>query len=88
MIFPWRPCESVALTLLVTRRVEGFEVKPLMPAWFIPCVGASETGGCVKVPNADEARNVRSVWLSSKRLPDESAVAVFLDVWFSTTAVG
>jgi protein-L-isoaspartate(D-aspartate) O-methyltransferase len=88
MIFPWRPCESVALTLLVTRRVEGFEVKPLLPAWFIPCVGASDTGGCVKAPDAAEARSVLSIWLSSERLPDDSAVAIFPDIWFSTNAVG
>jgi protein-L-isoaspartate(D-aspartate) O-methyltransferase len=87
MIFPWRPSEIVALTLLVTRRAEGFEVKPLMPAWFIPCAGASDTSGCVRTPDIDEARNVRSVWLSSERLPGESAVAVFPDVWFSTVVL-
>jgi protein-L-isoaspartate(D-aspartate) O-methyltransferase len=87
MIFPWRPSDSVALTLLVTRRGGGFEVKPLMPVWFIPCIGASETGGCLRMPDLEEARNVCSMWLSAERSPDESAAAVYQDVWFSTTAV-
>ena len=88
MIFPWRPSESVGLTLLVTRQERGFEVKPLMPSWFIPCFGASETGDCAKAPEAEQARSVRSVWLNSDRLPDESAVAVYPNVWFSSAALG
>ena len=87
MIFPWRPSDSVALTLLVTRRAHGLEVKPLMPVWFIPCVGASETGSCLRTPDLEEAQNVRSVWLGAERPPDESAIAVFPDIWFSSAAL-
>ena len=87
MIFPWRPSESVALTLLVTRQEKGFEAKPLMPSWFIPCVGASDTNGCLKAPDVDEARSVRSVWISSERPPDDSAAAIFGSVWFSSSAL-
>jgi protein-L-isoaspartate(D-aspartate) O-methyltransferase len=87
MIFPWRPSDSVALTLLVTRRTGGFEVKPLMPVWFIPCIGASDTGSCLRVPDLEEARNIRSVWLSAERMPDDSAIAVFPDIWFSSSAL-
>ena len=87
MIFPWRPSESVALTLLVTRREKGFEVKPLMQAWFIPCIGASDTSGCSRVPDIDEARNVRSLWLNSQRMPDDSAIGVFPDIWFSPSGL-
>jgi protein-L-isoaspartate(D-aspartate) O-methyltransferase len=87
MIFPWRPSESVGLTLLVTRRAQGFAVEPLMPSWFIPCVGASDTGDCVKTPDFDEARAVRSVWVSAERQPDATAVAIYADVGFSSTAL-
>jgi protein-L-isoaspartate(D-aspartate) O-methyltransferase len=87
LIFPWRPSESVGLTLLVTRREEGFEVKPLMPSWFIPCVGASDTSGCLKAPDIEEARSVRSVWISSDRPPDDTAAAIFGNVWFSSSAL-
>jgi protein-L-isoaspartate(D-aspartate) O-methyltransferase len=87
MIFPWRPSDSVALTLLVTRRAEGFDVKALMPSWFIPCIGASDTHECMKAPNYEEARSTLSVWLISERMPDGSAVAVFPNVWFSSAAL-
>lgn len=87
MIFPWRPSESVGLTLLVTRREEGFEVKPLMPSWFIPCIGASDTSACVKAPEMDEARSVRSLWLISDRPPDDTAAAISASVWFSKAAL-
>jgi protein-L-isoaspartate(D-aspartate) O-methyltransferase len=87
MIFPWRPSESVGLTLLVTRRAQGFEVKPLMPSWFIPCVGASDTGDWVKAPDSEAARAARSVWVSAERLPDATAVAVYGNVWFSSAVL-
>jgi protein-L-isoaspartate(D-aspartate) O-methyltransferase len=87
MIFPWRPSESVGLTLLVSRQERGCDVKPLMPSWFIPCIGASDTNECGRAPNFEEARLVRSVWLTTERMPDESAVAVFPNVWFSSAVV-
>ena len=87
IIFPWRPSEAVGLTLLVPRQDQGFEVKPLMPSWFIPCVGAADTGECVKGPNMEEARAVRIIWPSSDRSPDETAIAIFKDVWFSTAVL-
>ena len=88
MIFPWRPSERVGLTLLVTRREQGFEVKPLMRCWFVPCSGASDPGECVKVPDIDAARSIRSVWLTAERVPDETAIAICRHVWFSSSPSG
>lgn len=84
MIFPWRPIEPIALTLLVTRVETSFAVRPLMPAWFIPCVGASDANQCMKAPTIAEARAIRSLRLTGDQEPDETAVAIFPDVWFST----
>jgi protein-L-isoaspartate(D-aspartate) O-methyltransferase len=84
MIFPWRPAESVALALVITRASAGFAVKPLMPSWFIPCVGASSADQCLKAPALHEAWTVRSLWLASERQPDETAVAICEQVWFSS----
>jgi protein-L-isoaspartate(D-aspartate) O-methyltransferase len=84
MIFPWRPSEKVAIAMLITRSEFGFQARPLMPVWFIPCVGASNGDDCTKVPTGCEARSVRSVRLVDDQLPDETAVAVFKDIWFST----
>lgn len=86
MIFPWRPSETVALTLMVRAEPGGYGVTPLMPSWFIPCVGASSEVAPVKVPaSAAEARAIRSVWATADRMPDDSAVAISRDVWFSTS---
>ena len=85
MIFPWRPSEEVAVTLLVLAESGGFSVTPLMPAWFIPCVGASSEVLPSKVPGSyAEARAIRSLWRTSDRAPDQSAIAVYPDVWFSS----
>jgi protein-L-isoaspartate(D-aspartate) O-methyltransferase len=89
MIFPWRPSEEVALTLLVKAANGGLGVKPLMPSWFIPCVGASEEISPLRVPESlVEARSIRSIWRTTDRAPDDSAVAIYPDVWFSLKAPG
>ncbi len=87
MIFPWRPAEDVGLTVMLHRTADGFEVKPLMPSWFIPCIGASGTEGCTRVPDGREARSARSAWLITDKAPDETAVAVYEQVWFSSAPV-
>lgn len=84
MIFPWQPTERIGLTLLLIRSGSGFTVKPLMPAWFIPCVGASRSEQCTKTPTISEAWSIRTAWLMDERHPDETAVAIFKDVWFSS----
>jgi protein-L-isoaspartate(D-aspartate) O-methyltransferase len=83
LIFPWRPAAEVGLTLLLVRTGQGFAVTPLMPSLFIPCVGASDTAVCQKVPTMAQARAARSAWLTSKRPPDRTAVAICGPVWFS-----
>jgi protein-L-isoaspartate(D-aspartate) O-methyltransferase len=89
LIFPWRPSDEVGLTLLITRTDAGFEAKPLMNAWFIPCVGGASTAdGFVNPPDAHAAWSVRSAWLTSERVPDQTAVVAYEHVWFSSSASG
>jgi protein-L-isoaspartate(D-aspartate) O-methyltransferase len=83
VIFPWQANRSTGLALIVTRSESGYTARPVMPAWFIPCVGASDGSLCIKAPSAAEAWSVRSVWLTRDRSPDESAVAIYKDLWFS-----
>jgi protein-L-isoaspartate(D-aspartate) O-methyltransferase len=84
LIFPWRPSETVALTLMVRADADGYGVTPLMPSWFIPCVGASDEVAPLKVPaSSAEARSIRSIWTTDDRMPDDSAIAIYPDVWFS-----
>jgi protein-L-isoaspartate(D-aspartate) O-methyltransferase len=87
MVFPWRPSQDVALAIVIARQKAGFSVKPLMNSYFIPCVGASETDECTKIPDADEAWSMRSVWLTSDREPDETAIAICKHVWFSSAEI-
>jgi protein-L-isoaspartate(D-aspartate) O-methyltransferase len=86
MIFPWRPAPSVGLALILRPAASCFAVEPLMPAWFIPCVGASKTDACSLVPGVGQARATRSAWLTARRLPDATATAVYPDAWFSAAA--
>ena len=83
LIFPWRPSERLGLAALVTRVATGFEFKPLLPCWFVGCVGASDAAPGDVIPNQAAARRTRSVRLTSDAPADASATAVFADVWFS-----
>jgi protein-L-isoaspartate(D-aspartate) O-methyltransferase len=87
LIFPWRPSQDVALSLLVTEKAGGFEVKPLMPSWFIPCIGASLAERGAKLPGVAEARRTRSIRLAADQPPDATATAIVGEVWFSSEPV-
>ncbi|MEX3006918.1 protein-L-isoaspartate O-methyltransferase [Hoeflea sp. TYP-13] len=87
MIFPWSPSPSAGLTLLVTAREEGLDIKPLMPVWFIPCKGTGDVSECALVPDQNEASKARSLHKNADRPPDDSAVAIYDTVWFSTDPV-
>lgn len=84
MIFPWRPADDIGLTVVLTEAGQGFSGKILMSAWFIPCVGASNSNVCIRAPTSSEARSVHSAWLTADRQPDDTAVAIYDDMWFSS----
>ena len=87
LIMPWRPAPDVGLAIIVTRIAGGFAVKVLMPSWFIPCVGASAASGEGPAPTPHKAATIRSLWRRADCEPDDSAVAVYPDLWFSSTAI-
>ncbi len=87
LIFPWQPSERVGLAMVATRTGGGFECRPFMGSWFIPCVGASQPGGSAKLPTQGQARRTRSIWLTADKAPDRSATAIFGDVWFSSKRI-
>lgn len=85
LIFPWRPTQDVGLTLLIRADANGFSVAPQRPSWFIPCIRASHEIVATRTPQSLlEARSVRSVWTTAARAPDDTAIAVYPDVWFSS----
>jgi len=87
LIFPWRPSEAIGLTMLIRRFSNGYSARPLMPSWFIPCIGASSMRDCSKVPDRREAHIVASIWPRTEREPDETAVAIYRDLWFSSATL-
>lgn len=83
LIFPWQ-APGGTVTLLVRAGEGGFAAEPAMAVGFIPCTGAQDR------PERDGRHDpwqTRSVWLRTARPPDDSATAVYDEVWFSTDAV-
>jgi protein-L-isoaspartate(D-aspartate) O-methyltransferase len=87
LVFPWRPAHDVGLGVLAARLARGFAVSVLGGAWFIPCAGASDEAVTIRKPSPKEARRVKSIVLGDERQPDETALAVYPDLWFSSAPV-
>ena len=84
LVFPWRPRPDFGVALLVARRDRGFDVEPFSPAFFIPCVGASDDEIALRAPTRQEAAATRSLWLARDRPADGTATAIYRDFWFSS----
>ncbi|WP_309550640.1 protein-L-isoaspartate O-methyltransferase family protein [Rhizobium rhizogenes] len=87
IIVPWQANNKVGLAILIIREDQGYNAKALMPAYFIPCIGASDPDQCSKIPTIGGARSIRSVWLAQDRSPDGTAVAIYRDLWFSNADI-
>jgi protein-L-isoaspartate(D-aspartate) O-methyltransferase len=87
LVFPWRPTDEVAVAVLATRTAAGFACEAFMRSWFISCVGAADAAGAPLLPRRETAAKIRSLWPRTEREPDDSAVAIFDDVWFSASAL-
>ncbi|KQZ87164.1 SAM-dependent methyltransferase [Mesorhizobium sp. Root157] len=83
LIFPWQPTRRLGITILITRRGQGFACDPLMGSRFIACSGLAEAGTAVEVTR-EQALRSRSLWLVADRRPDSSSTAIFDEVWFSS----
>jgi protein-L-isoaspartate(D-aspartate) O-methyltransferase len=84
MLVPWRPAVDIGIALVIRRTVSGFTVDPAMPAWFIPCVGASSGSPGDKPPGLAAAWASRALYLKAEREPDATATAIYDEVWFSS----
>lgn len=51
--------------VLITRTPAGYEARLLMPAWFIPCIGASASAECSKFPSSADACLVDALGLAN-----------------------
>jgi protein-L-isoaspartate(D-aspartate) O-methyltransferase len=87
LIFPWQPQEAWGPAVLVKRQPNGFTAHSLMNVGFISCSGTNEKAPVKHLTTEASLAAVRSVWIRSDRSPDESAVAVYDKVWFSSEEV-
>ncbi len=87
LIFPWQPHKGWGPALLVTRQEGGFAVRALMNVGFISCSGTTEKVSSRHLPTEADLAAVRSLWLRDGIAPDDSAVAVYEHVWFSSKAL-
>lgn len=83
LIFPWQPSGPGGVTLMVRREAGGFAAKPTLSVGFISCEGAALSGRTPR-PSADAVERTRSVWITADRSPDDTATAIYDDVWFSS----
>ena len=83
MFVPWRPAADIGIALFIRRCAGGFTVDPAMPAWFIPCLGATSGSPGDKHPGRLCAWASRSLYLRAEREPDATATAIYDEVWFS-----
>lgn len=85
LIFPWQATREGAVTLIVRRRPGGFSADPTFGVGFIPCVGAQAEASAS--PSDRDVIETRSIWLNSERSPDDTATAVYDEVWFSSRPI-
>jgi len=88
LILPWQqPGQRGGVAVQLTRTECGFRAAPTMQVAFIPCIGAMSRPTSGSRAEASEAQRTRSVWLREDRPPDETATAVYENVWFSSDTV-
>jgi protein-L-isoaspartate(D-aspartate) O-methyltransferase len=87
LIFPWRPAHEIGVGLMVIRTRDGFSARAVGGAWFIRCIGAADEGVSLLTPSRQSATAVRALVPTAVRPPDETAIAIYPDLWFSSAPV-
>ena len=85
LIFPWQPTVRWGPAILVRRAGRGFSARAIMSVGFIVCAGQGR--GRAGTITSRGLESTRSVWLTTQRVPDGSATAIYDDLWFSADAV-
>ena len=87
LVFPWQPPKARGgVALQVTRSGRGFRAAATMEVAFIACVGAVARAAEGRADIAEVTRT-RSLWLTDERPPDDTAILVYDQVWFSSEEV-
>ena len=86
-MFPWQPQKARGgIAFQVTRTERGFRAAATMEVAFIACVGAM-TRAAEGRADIEEVMRTRSLWLTEERPPDDTAILVYEQVWFSSREV-
>jgi protein-L-isoaspartate(D-aspartate) O-methyltransferase len=88
MLLPWCAARDTTIALLIKRTAIGYHVEPMMAIRIIPCVGASEPCPEDKRPSRNAAWATRALHLTAERMPDNTATAIYSEVWFSSEPLG
>lgn len=86
LVFPWQPAAG-GPSLLVRRMPGGFSVRLMFEVSFIGCVGAEAAAMRMRGMPSRPFDETRSIRLRSEREPDESATAIYADLWFSAETI-
>jgi protein-L-isoaspartate(D-aspartate) O-methyltransferase len=87
LVFPWQPHKGWGPAMLVRRKRRGYSASQLMNVGFITCSGETTRRAPGLGPSETEIARTHSVWLTADRKPDQTASAVYDEVWFSTDHV-
>ncbi len=88
LIFPWQPSgQRGGVTLQVTRTERGYAAAATMEVAFIACVGAMARPMAGSGAEVRDIMRTRSIWLTAERPPDDTAIVVYDEVWFSSEPV-
>jgi protein-L-isoaspartate(D-aspartate) O-methyltransferase len=75
------------VTLQVTRTTGGYRAVATLEVAFIACVGATAGPAGGDGTDVADVMRTRSIWLVAERPPDDSAIVVYDEVWFSTDPI-
>ena len=87
LVMPWQPTPMDGRTLVVRRVPAGFAAALHGFVSFVGCIGAGTGDIRVRGIPGRPLAETRSVWLVSDRPADESATAIYPDVWFSADPI-
>jgi protein-L-isoaspartate(D-aspartate) O-methyltransferase len=82
LVFPWQAASDMGVSVMITRTAAGFSANVLGQALFIPL--RMEARPPTLQLRRDAVQQIGSLLRSRDRAPDETSVAVFDQLWFST----
>lgn len=85
LVMPWQPMPRQGRTLRVTRVRAGFAVRLHGDVSFVGCVGADSRDVPMRAAPARPIGETRSLHVTADTPPDDSATAIYPQVWFSAT---